>query len=1257
MGTPFDPERLLLAAGPPKAFDLALAEKTHVGRQVQENRTALLFPLPVSWTWWSTDLWQGVRHMVTCILWHVSQDKLPSLWLVADSVRLMVKVQKDMYCHARQTVQEPAFQLHEYADVIHAVTAKALSILVNGTLVERPSQALPPLLHSDAECLTSPARQWPSTWRKASMWLNLPSYPSLLAFWVVTNPDACFGAQEDNKGAVHALLPKRAGFLDKVRGVLPAKWHMVCNVVADNIVQSLHRGPLTFGALIGLPPKDCVFDSLFNMCCHCILAFVADRMGGVDARDPREEGAPLPTRMPGYTGANRLECVDPAPSRDFRGAFSRAAFWGSNAGRALRGRVDTFARRTMALHAMAAPPRQRLTDPFRDYRAPVVLQADMQAFDLEGYMNNPRPSAAATRAAAHIFRWGALGPTVWDTYAVDVLMRFGRIAPDLKWHLPQSDQRLWYTCLCKVLTGVVGKPCPETASMQHVVRGALFRNWELCRTAEGARQAGVLHVDFGVVLDECVPSLVTAILQAYAKLGADVAARWFRDACPTLPRLVRVFGDAWCRRGAHDSDDRRAWLLNSLCRVFTALVQPGVDDGGVADVVGQVLAKDIEVFAHRNQQAQRSVAAIVRRGMRCLRTSVEAIVVACIDQLLQPPSHAQKRFVEAATADPDARMPLLLRDPPVNKNLDCRSRGDAPGGFTFLDLLQCLVHPKNRNIIHGTVSEDREVVHWLIAVLHMLLKNPTAATRHVVFRPDVLGTLQVALFAIQLERRFSTRLATLALQVQRQLMQGLPKDSGEGASAKAGGGASASASAGGGASASAGGSSAGGNTGPLPWAILDKFYTEVLLQTLRSAYDEDAEGLLEPAPPAAKGHLEEDMIGARESVPLPQGVVKRMTRSTEYTVDLVTGMPYGIEAPARRRKTPDGGWVAEYARTDTDGRHIKWEPWAARRQGGPLATPSRLACEKNLIVQTGGTCYLATALNILFTSALTQEMVGLMLHAYLLRDREAFGALAQPMPSYFRVRRKVNRKRKSNILGNGGGGSTDEDDTRMDLHFINVFLKVALRVLCRTEQAFMAVTQLLEVLGRKDLSSPQEEVGGESMLTLLEFFSAVGLTSFVSYESFGEDALNTPPAPVDIVITTKNVPAADGGLRETKAVPSLTAPGGSSYLVLGGSFTQEFADDAHSLACLQCPDDGARVVHDPNKFHVVPFDWLHAPAQHLVTKSLLGKLRSDRTSVMVARHMVYINADLARQIRTPDLRVDLGRRLLDNALASKTFLF
>jgi hypothetical protein len=36
---------------------------------------------------------------------------------------------------------------------------------------------------------------------------------------------------------------------------------------------------------------------------------------------------------------------------------------------------------------------------------------------------------------------------------------------------------------------------------------------------------------------------------------------------------------------------------------------------------------------------------------------------------------------------------------------------------------------------------------------------------------------------------------------------------------------------------------------------------------------------------------------------------------------------------------------------------------------------------------------------------------------------------------------------------------------------------------------------------------------------------------------------------------------------------------------------------------------------------------------------------------------VYINADLARQIRTPDLRVDLGRRLLDNALASKTFLF
>jgi hypothetical protein len=47
MGTPFDPERLLLAAGPPKAFDLTLAEKTHVGRQVQENRATLLFsPCP-----------------------------------------------------------------------------------------------------------------------------------------------------------------------------------------------------------------------------------------------------------------------------------------------------------------------------------------------------------------------------------------------------------------------------------------------------------------------------------------------------------------------------------------------------------------------------------------------------------------------------------------------------------------------------------------------------------------------------------------------------------------------------------------------------------------------------------------------------------------------------------------------------------------------------------------------------------------------------------------------------------------------------------------------------------------------------------------------------------------------------------------------------------------------------------------------------------------------------------------------------------
>jgi hypothetical protein len=386
-----------------------------------------------------------------------------------------------------------------------------------------------------------------------------------------------------------------------------------------------------------------------------------------------------------------------------------------------------------------------------------------------------------------------------------------------------------------------------------------------------------------------------------------------------------------------------------------------------------------------------------------------------------------------------------------------------------------------------------------------------------------------------------------------------------------------------------------------------------------------------------------------------------MTRNAEYVVDEDAEKPYGIEGPARRKKMGNGTWREEVALADASGR-VKWTEFGLfRSRSGEQETRALAACRRTLLTQTGPTCYMTSALNVLFTSAVTQEIFGTMLSVCLRKHTGLFNKLARPFASYFRVHARVGKKR---LRSDGRPGadrkedsdddSEDEDDTETD--FVTLVLKVALRVICRKSQAPLAIMPLLEVLGRKHRMTGETAAGGSVFQLLLEMFGVLGFTSFVTDERIGQggEPLATPHSPVDFVFvqaTKWNM----ANFLESKPAKSHAG----KYLVFGGFLSLKHTHGAttvgyHSIEYLQCPTDGVRVVHNPTYADVVPYDWLVEPTRQVLTLPSIAP--GPSTVEVISRLMLYINVDTVQMIRRSSTDSTLPEQWLANLMANTDFI-
>jgi hypothetical protein len=803
---------------------------------------------------------------------------------------------------------------------------------------------------------------------------------------------------------------------------------------------------------------------------------------------------------------------------------------------------------------------------------------------------------------------------------LEILVRFALPAPDLVWHLPEKH-RAWFVWLRLVLTGAdpAAAPFPEQARpppwLLASLEGSLKRSLWLWEDApKGALHAAAKELVLPIQLHRLtlrLPHVMACVeLHWHTQLGD---ATHLNVEASTMGSLARLLAAAW-----HDprwGTKAREWLLHeavtSLMWTFQQ-TDAGFSDSyfdnpsdqrykELSDTLVFFCAPSVQDFVSRRPALRAQVARdVVDPLLRRLRRCGLGLLWATRYQLQCPAQAGRAEFL-GLVSNPEVPVPQLAQA--VANQLRVACPKGRPG---LLGVLDCLVQPRVRRVYMAGRDDDLKQV--LILVAFLLASRPEPSVAGEMHTTQVLLTVQWALRALlnadTPDVADTVWVTDLAQQVQGMLVarKGVSFDA----------------------------RVCGPDVPPRATTTAD------WLPRLRDRH----EAAIRSMTAAPRGHSATDVIGGNEL--LPQGVTRRRTRNREDTFHLADpSVPYGVERPAQRQRTSSGTWVDRFALTTASGR-VRWDElrpstWCATgAAGAPLQSPSQLACSRTLITNTGATCYIASALNVLFACATTQD---LLVHMLLAANEAEFRELAGPLPSYFALRADMLDEDSENDDGDADDGTAPS--------FNRVFLMIALRVLCRSAASVLPVTQLLEALGskhRKRLVSS----GGQEELLIVEILTALGFTCFVTDDACSGPH-SKPPVPVDFVLTVASTFSRPDDFYETLPAQTLTA-GPSSYVVLGGTLILAWAEKgwAHSLELLRCPDDGDPVIHDPNFCSVIPFDWLHKP---------LGRLGEDASwdaqyprTFVHARHLLYVNQCLDVAIRTGASGHAMGARALVAAL-------